>query len=268
MEKRTFGKTGLQLPVIGMGSWQTLDVSEREQPLADEVVGAGLDAGTTLFDSSPMYGRSEEVLGRALEGRREGVFLATKTWSRTQAAAEARFGEQLRFFGDHIELMQIHNLVDWEERLGWLERERDAGRVGLIGATHYSPSAFADLEQVMRSGRIEAIQIPYNPYEREVEERILPLAEELGLGVLVMRPLGGGTLARLSPPSDELAQLGVDSWAQALLRWALADSRVHVLIPATSKPERARENAAAGSGPALDAQQRRSVERISGRSGG
>jgi aryl-alcohol dehydrogenase-like predicted oxidoreductase len=164
--------------------------------------------------------------------------------------------------------MQIHNLVAWPAHLRMLQAARDRGRVGLIGATHYSPSAFADLEQVMRSGRIEAIQIPYNPYEREVEERVLPLAEELGLGVLVMRPLGGGTLARLSPPPDQLAQLGVDSWAQALLKWALADSRVHVVIPATSKPERARENAAAGSGPALDAEQRRSVERISGRSGG
>jgi aryl-alcohol dehydrogenase-like predicted oxidoreductase len=267
METRNFGQTGLELPEIGMGSWQTLDVSEREQPLADEVVHAALGAGTIVFDSSPMYGRSEEVLGRALEGRRDGVFLATKTWSRTQAAAEARFAEQVDFFG-HIELMQIHNLVDWEERLRWLEGEREAGRIGLIGATHYSPSAFAELEDVMRTGRIQAIQIPYNPYEREVEERILPLADELGLGVLVMRPLGGGTLARISPSPDELAQLGVDTWAQALLKWALADSRVHVLIPATSKPQRARENAAAGDGQALDPDQRKLVERISGRSGG
>jgi aryl-alcohol dehydrogenase-like predicted oxidoreductase len=143
VETRSFGKTGLELPVIGMGTWQTLDLSSREQPLANEIVGAALDAGTRLFDSSPMYGRAEEVLGRALESRRDQAFLATKTWSRTQAAAEARFAEQLRFFGGHIELMQIHNLVSWEERLSWLERERDAGRLGLLGATHYSPSAFA-----------------------------------------------------------------------------------------------------------------------------
>lgn len=268
MHIRDFGQSGLKLPEIGMGTWQTLDLSAREQPLADEVVSSALEAGTTLFDSSPMYGRAEEVLGRALEERRAEAFLATKTWSRTQAAAEARFGEQLRFFGGHVELMQIHNLVDWEERLTWLEREREAGRIGLIGATHYSPSAFGELEQVMRSGRIQAIQVPYNPYEREVEERILPLAEELGLGVVVMRPLGGGSLARLTPSAEELAALGVDSWPQALLKWALADTRVHVLIPATSKPERARENAAAGSGPGLDREQRGLVERISGRGGG
>jgi aryl-alcohol dehydrogenase-like predicted oxidoreductase len=267
MQSRSFGRTGFELPVIGMGTWQTLDLSGREQPLADEVVGAALDGGITVFDSSPMYGRAEEVLGHALEGRRDRAFLATKTWSRTQAAAEARFGEQLRFFGGHIELMQIHNLVDWEERLSWLERERDDGRVSLIGATHYSAGAFDDLARVMQSERIDAIQIPYNPYERDVEQSILPLAEELGLGVVVMRPLGGGSLARLSPAPAELERLGVDTWAQALLKWALADTRVHVLIPATSKPERARENSAAGSGPALDPDQRSLVERISGRGG-
>jgi aryl-alcohol dehydrogenase-like predicted oxidoreductase len=264
MQTRSFGKSGQELPVIGMGSWQTLDLPEREQPLADEVVGAALEAGTTVFDSSPMYGRSEERLGQALEPRRDGVFLATKTWSRTQAAAEARYAEQLRFFGGYIELMQIHNLVDWEERLAWLERERDAGRIGLIGATHYSAGAFGELEQVMRTGRIEAIQIPYNPRERDVEERILPLADEFGLGVLVMRPLGGGSLVRQSVPADQLSALGVETWAQALLKWALADPRVHVLIPATSKPDRARENAAAGDGAPFDDEQRRLVERIAG----
>jgi aryl-alcohol dehydrogenase-like predicted oxidoreductase len=262
VETRAFGTSGVDLPVIGMGSWQTLDLPPSEQPLADEVVARALDAGTTVFDSSPMYGRSEEVLGRALAPGRREAFLATKTWSRTQAAAEARFHQQLGYFGGHIDLMQIHNLVDWQERLRWLERERDAGRIGLIGATHYSPHAFGELEQVMRSARIAAIQIPYNPREREVEARILPLAEELGLGVVVMRPLGGGSLARLSPSEDELEMLGVDSWPQALLKWALADPRVHVLIPATSRPERAAENAAAGSGPPLDPDQRALVERL------
>lgn len=268
METRTFGATRIELPVIGMGTWQTLDLPPAEQPLANEVVNAALGAGTRVFDSSPMYGRAEGVLGRALEPNRDGAFLATKTWSRTQAAAEARFAEQLGFFGGHIELMQIHNLVAWEERLGWLERERDAGRIGLIGATHYSPSAFRELEEVMRSGRIGAIQVPYNPHEREVEARILPLAEELGLGVVIMRPLGGGSLVGISPPPGALEQLGVETWAQALLKWALADPRVHVLIPATSKPQRTEENAAAGSGPPLNPDQRGLVERIAGRAGG
>lgn len=253
----------MELPVIGMGSWQTLDLTPGEQPLADEIVGTALDSGTRAFDSSPMYGRAEEVLGQALDGRRDGTFLATKTWSRTQAAAEARFREQLRFFGGHIELMQIHNLVDWRERLDWLEGERDAGRLGLLGATHYASSAFGELEEVMRTGRIEAIQIPYNPIEREVEDRILPLAAERGLGVVVMRPLGGGSLPGIPVPRDQLERLGVETWPQALLKWALADERVHLLIPATSKPQRARENALAGTGPPLNPDQRELVERIS-----
>jgi aryl-alcohol dehydrogenase-like predicted oxidoreductase len=262
MERRTFGATGIELPVIGHGTWQTFDVPASEQPLVDAVVAAALDAGTTVFDSSPMYGQSEERLGAALAGRREEAFLATKTWSQTQGNAEARYTEQLRFFGGHIELMQIHNLLDWHERLAWLERERDAGRVGLIGATHYSSSAFGELERVMRSGRIQAIQIPYNPREREVEQRILPLAEELGLGVVVMRPLAAGGLVGRPASPDELRELGVETFAQALLKWVLSDPRVQVPIPATSRPERARENAAAGEPPWLDTGQRALVERI------
>ena len=264
METRAFGTSGIELPVIGMGTWQTFDVGAGEQQQVDDVVAAALESGTTVFDSSPMYGRSEERLGAALAERRGDAFLATKTWSQTQAEAEARFKEQLGFFGGRIELMQIHNLLDWRERLDWLERERDAGSVRLIGATHYSAGAFGELERVMRTGRIEAIQIPYNPFEREVEERILPLAEELGLGVLVMRPLGEGRLARRQAGEDELAQLGVETFAQALLKWALSDARVDFVIPATSRPERALENAAAGSGPWLDGAQRALVERIAG----
>jgi aryl-alcohol dehydrogenase-like predicted oxidoreductase len=264
MERRAFGAAGPELPVIGMGTWQTFDLPPSGQSLVDEVTAAALESGTTVFDSSPMYGQSEERLGTALAERRDEAYLATKTWSRTQREAEARYEEQLRFFGGRIELMQIHNLLDWRERLDWLARERDTGRVRMIGATHYSSGAFGELEQVMRTGRIDAIQIPFNPLEREVEERLLPLAEELDLGVLVMRPLGEGRLATRPASDEQLAELGVATFAQALLRWALSDPRVDVLIPATSRPERAGENAAAGAGPWLDPDQRALVERIAG----
>jgi aryl-alcohol dehydrogenase-like predicted oxidoreductase len=145
-----------------------------------------------------------------------------------------------------------------------MERERDAGRIGVIGATHYSASAFAELEKVMRSGRIQCIQIPYNPSEREVEERILPLSEELGLGVIAMRPLADGSLMRNPPDASELEQLGVSSWSDALLRWCLSDRRIHVAIPATSKPENARANVASGDGPWLDDETRKRVAELAG----
>jgi diketogulonate reductase-like aldo/keto reductase len=131
-----------------------------------------------------------------------------------------------------------------------MERERDEHRIELLGATHYQASAFDELERVMETGRIHAIQIPYNPLEREVEDRILPLAEQLGLGVIAMRPL------RVPRPSaltdDELEAWGCSSWAETLIRWCLSDERIHVAIPATSSPDHARANARAGDRPALE----------------
>jgi aryl-alcohol dehydrogenase-like predicted oxidoreductase len=200
------------------------------------VVDAVLAAGTRLFDTSPMYGRAEGVLARALGARRPEALIATKIWTSSPEQARRQLDAQLALFGGRVDLEQIHNLVGWREHLPWLEREREAGRIGLIGATHYSPSAFDELERVMRTGRIQAIQVPWNPLERDAERRILPLAQELGLGVIGMRPFGGGSLARGADPAE-------------LIRWALADERVHVTIPATSSVAHAVANAAAGSPP-------------------
>ncbi|MFL5825858.1 MAG: aldo/keto reductase [Thermoleophilaceae bacterium] len=260
MERRRLGRSGPELPVIGLGTWRTFDLPLGREQVARSVFEAMFEVGTRVVDSSPMYGRAEEVVGEVIAPHRAEVFVATKTWSSSQAAAEAHFADQLSFFGGHVDLMQIHNLLAWEERLPWLERERDAGRVGFLGATHYSPSAFAELERVMRTGRIDAVQVPLNPLERESEQRILPLAEELGIGVLVMRPFGERSLPTGPAPEEIQRELGVETWAQALLRWILSDRRVTVAIPATGNPEHARSNALAGNGPWLDEEQRRLVE--------
>jgi aryl-alcohol dehydrogenase-like predicted oxidoreductase len=264
MEARRFGKTGRELPVVGLGTWLTFDVGPDGEPRARDVVDEVLARGGRVFDTSPMYGRAEGVLGRALADRRDDAFVATKIWTRSRDEARRQLGDQLAFYGGRVELEQVHNLVAWREHLPWLEEERNAGRIALLGATHYDRSAFDELERVVRTGRIDAIQIPYNPAEREAERRILPLAAELELGVLVMRPLGQGAFFP-GPDTRSLAPLGVGTWAQALVKWALSDPRVHVVIPATSNPAHARENAAAGEPPWLDDGQRRLVERLARR---
>jgi aryl-alcohol dehydrogenase-like predicted oxidoreductase len=246
MERRRFGRTGWQVPVVGLGTWQTFDVGPGEERAARDVVSAVWESGARLFDSSPMYGQAEAVLGHALAGRRRDALIATKIWTASVPERREQFENQLRFFGGHIDLEQVHNLVGWRAHLDWLEQERQAGRIGFLGATHSSPSMFGELETIMRTGRIDAIQVPYNPVEREAERRILPLAAELDLGVIAMRPLGGGYLARRFDASE-------------LLKWTLSDERVHVAIPATASVAHAQTNTAAGSGGWLSAQQRQAL---------
>ena len=266
MEQRAFGNSGLTVPAVGMGTWQTLDVrGEREEEARHAVVHAAVEAGITLFDTSPMYGESPRVLADALRADRGRVLVADKVWTPSAGEGREQARRALAWYGGRVDIYQIHNLVAWREHLPMIEELRANGSVGLIGATHYAHSAFRELMEVMRTGRIQLIQIPCNAADRVVEREVLPLARELGLGVLVMLPLGSGALVRHAPSARELAPLaefGVTTWAQALLKWILSDPRVHCVIPATRRLERVTENAAAGDPPWFDADTREYVARL------
>ncbi|MEA2270128.1 MAG: hypothetical protein QOC64_2738 [Solirubrobacteraceae bacterium] len=268
MEERRLGTSGLQVPVVGMGTWQTLDVRGGEdEARARAIVREALDVGARLLDTSPMYGDAERVLAEALGERRAEAVVATKVWTSSAAEGEAQIQRALRWYGGWVDLYQVHNLVAWREHLPLLERLHAEGAVRAIGATHYSLSAFGELAEVMRSGRISAIQIPYNPQERDVEREILPLAAERRLGVVGNRPLGAGPRLRPAPRPqalDPLRAFGVQTWAQALLKWVLSDRRCTVAIPATSRPGRMTENAVAGAPPWFDEEARALVARLAG----
>ncbi len=258
MEERRLG------PVVGMGTWNTFG---GDAELARDVVGAAMGAGTRFFDTSPMYGHAERSLASALEGRRDQATVATKIWAPTVQQGREQFQRQLDWFG-RVDVEQVHNLVGWREHLGWLDDEVvERRRIVLVGLTHYSPFAFDELAEAMRSERFESVQLPLNPCERGAERDLLPLADELGLSVIVMRPFGEGELLARAPRDEDLeplAEFGVETWPQALLKWVLSDERVDVVIPATRNPLHAAENALAGTPPWFGPEERRYVERLAG----
>ena len=269
MQYRRLGRSDVEVSAVGLGTWQVLDVRGREEEARHEVVRAALDAGVTLFDSSPMYGEAERVLGDALKKYgRDRAMVATKVWTSNDREAERQIQNALSFFDGRVELYQVHNLVAVETRLYMLEELQSEGKVRSIGATHYSQSAFSRLMEVMRGGRVDFVQVPYNATDVTVTEEVLPLAEELGLGVIAMVPLGSGRLVRNAPSEEELASLrdfGIETWGQALLKFVLSDERVSCVIPATSKPERVRENARAGVPPFFGDEEREYVSRLARR---
>jgi aryl-alcohol dehydrogenase-like predicted oxidoreductase len=269
LERRDLGRSGVEVPAIGLGTWQVLDVRGPEEESRHEVVRAALEEDANLFDSSPMYGEAERVLGDALRKfGRDRAIVATKVWTSNDREAERQIERSLGYFGGRVELYQVHNLVAVERRLNTLHRLKDEGRVRAVGATHYSRAAFGDLASVMRSGRVEFVQVPYNAAETAAAEELLPLAQELGLGVISMVPLGSGRLVRRAPSQRDLEPLrefGVETWAQALLKFVLSDRRVSSAIPATSSPERMRENARAGEPPWFGEEERRYVAELARR---
>jgi aryl-alcohol dehydrogenase-like predicted oxidoreductase len=264
MITRPIPSSGEALPVVGVGTWINFDVAPGSADYAalSGVLDALFNAGGTVIDSSPMYGRAERTTGELLAARspRPAAFLATKVWTSGRDAGIAQMEASLRLLQTaRLDLMQIHNLVDWRTHLPTLRRWKDAGRLRYIGITHYTPSAFADVEAVLRAERLDVLQINYALDDRAAETRLLPLARERGVAVVVNRPFGGGgLLGRLRGRAlpGWAGEVGATSWAQLALKFVLSHPAVTCAIPGTGTPRNMADNAAAGAGPFLNESQR------------
>ena len=269
MEWRDLGQSGLRVPVVGMGTWRTFDVRGKpDQAARRALVGEALDLGVRFLDSSPMYGESERVLGAALTGRRERALVATKVWSEQLSEGHAQIDRALLYYDGRVDIYQVHNLVRWRDYLPALTRMKADGTARAIGVTHYQHQAFPELARIMANENIDSVQLPYNAADTLAARELLPLAQERGIGVIVMRPFGEGQLTRTAPPAAALRpfeRFGVADWAQALLKWVLSDARVHVAIPATIDPEHLRANAAAGDPPWFGPAEREEISRLAAR---
>jgi aryl-alcohol dehydrogenase-like predicted oxidoreductase len=244
------------LPVIGCGTWLGFDVGGRplEIPVRAKVLDELFAAGGRVVDSSPMYGRAEEVVGGLLGSRtkRDAAFVATKVWTTGKREGIEQMERSMALLRcEHIDLMQVHNLVDWQVHLPTLREWKARRLVSYIGVTHYKSSGYAELEKVMRSEELDFVQFNYSVADREAEKRLLPLAAELGIAVLVNLPFGGGKLLK-SVHARQLpawaSDIGCVSWNQVLLKFVLSQPAVTCVIPGTSSPEHMADNAAAGEG--------------------
>lgn len=246
---------------IGLGTWQVFDVgssAEERAPLA-AVLRALVDAGAEVVDTSPMYERAETVLGDlAAETRlRERLFLATKVWIGGEAAGVEQMEASLRKLRtERVELMQVHNLVDWRTQLRTLRRWKDAGRVGAIGVTHYLESAYDDVARIVRTEPIDCVQLPLSLTEPEAAERVLGLCADRGVAFIANRPFGGGGALRRvrnEPLPEWAAEYDIGSWAQFFLKWILSHSEVTCAIPGTGNPRHMTDNLGAARGRLPDA---------------
>jgi diketogulonate reductase-like aldo/keto reductase len=268
MRTRPAPRTREPIPVVGLGTWQAFDVgaSEQERAPRREVLRRLFARGGRVIDSSPMYGRAEGVVGDLLRGGAEHsrAFVATKVWTTGRAAGEAQMAESERRMGGRLDLLQIHNLVDWKTHLPTLRAWREAGRIRYLGITHYALSALEEMARIVEREEIDFVQLPYSVAVREAEARLLPACRERGAGVIVMRPFEQGELLRRlrgRPLPAWATETGAASWAQLLLQFILSHPAVTVAIPATSRPEHMDDNAGAGALPPLDEGQRRRLLR-------
>ena len=268
MIHRPIPRTSESLPVVGLGTWQTFDVADSAPAPLRDVLREFARLGGTVVDSSPMYGRSESVAGDlAVElGLQKHLFIATKVWTSGAEAGIRQMEESFRRLRvERLDLMQVHNLVDWRTQLRTLRAWKAQGRIRYIGVTHYTESAYSELERVLKSEELDFVQLNYSIGERAAERRMLSLAAERGLAVLANRPLAQGALfAKVHGKSLPAwaSEIGIESWAQFFLKYALGHPAVTCAIPATSRVDHLRDNMHAGVGPLPDAATRERMARF------
>ena len=259
--------SGEKIPVIGLGTSRTFDVGStpaEQQPL-EEVLKALSAAGGRLVDSSPMYGNAEQVVGElsAKLGLRQKLFIATKVWTQGADAGVRQMEESMRKLRtDSIDLMQVHNLVDVETQLATLAEWKQKKRIRYLGVTHSNDNAYEAVERVITAHKVDFLQINYSVLERGAEQRLLPLAKERGIAVIVNRPFARGNLfsrVRSKPLPGWAAEIDCNSWAQVLLKFVVSHPAVTCAIPATSKVDHLRDNMSAAFGRLPDAKLRTQI---------
>jgi diketogulonate reductase-like aldo/keto reductase len=263
---------GRRLPVVGLGTWQTFDVGADATARANlgRVMERFVELGGEVIDSSPMYASAEGVVGDLARerGLRPRLFLATKVWTQGKAAGIAQMQQSLRRLGsERIELMQVHNLLDWQQHLPTLRAWKAEGRIRYLGISHYTASAHAEVEAVLRKEPLDFLQINYSLAEQESARRLLPLAAERGVAVLANRPFAEGALFRTVQGKalpTAAADHGCRSWAQVFLRWILAHPAVTCAIPASSRIDHLEDNMAATIGPLPDFREQQALARMAG----
>jgi diketogulonate reductase-like aldo/keto reductase len=272
MLTRIIPSSGEKLPVIGLGTWRAFDVdltADTRRQLED-VLSLFVKLGARVIDSSPMYGRAEQVIGELTSslGVREKLFLATKVWTRGKQSGIESMDRSLALLRTkRIDLMQVHNLVDVNTQLATLREWKEEGRIRYTGITHSESGALSEIEKLMRSEKFDFLQINYSLMEPEAEERVLPLAQERGIAVIANRPFGAGDLfdkVHSKPMPEWASELDCRSWAQFFLKWIVANPAVTCAIPATDKPHHLEDNIQGGIGRLPDAKlRRRMVELVS-----
>jgi diketogulonate reductase-like aldo/keto reductase len=261
---RTIPSSGEAIPAVGLGTWITFNVGD-DPVLRDEcadVMAAFFEAGGSVIDSSPMYGSSQPVIGYGLEklGRPDALFSAEKVWTSSAADGPSQIEQSRRFWGvERFDLMQVHNLVGWEAHLDTLFAMKADDRIRYVGITTSEGRRHDLFEQIMRDFPLDFVQLTYNVVDREAEQRLLPLAAERGIAVIVNRPFRQGELTRRLEGERLPAwasEIGASSWAQFILKFILAHPSVTVAIPATTRVDHVRENVAAAADPLPDAAMR------------